>query len=195
MALESNMKAVTLELGGKSPAIVFPDADIPNAVGSTADGFLFNAGQVCIASSRLYVHESIAPAFIDAVKARFKAVGETAGADPLKPTTTFGPLADKQQFDRVMSFIDEAKKDGEEPIIGGKQKGTKGYFVEPTIFVDADSKSAIYRDEIFGPVLNIKTFKTEEEVVALANDTNTGLSGKSLPTLLREREMSEANLM
>jgi aldehyde dehydrogenase (NAD+) len=176
LALESNMKKVTLELGGKSPAIVFADADIPNAVGSTADGFLLNSGQVCVATSRLLVQESIAPTFIEAVKQRFAAVNSTAGANPLEATTSYGPLADKQQFDRVISFIEGAKKAGEKPIIGGTQSGTKGLFVEPTIFVNPDSNSSIYKDEIFGPVLTIKTFKTEEEAVALANNTNTGLS-------------------
>lgn len=162
----------------KSPALVFADADIPNAVGSTADGFLFNASQVCVATSRLYVQESIAPAFIEAVKQRFEAVSSTAGADPREVTTTLGPLADKAQFERVLSFIDGAKRDGEKPITGGNKKGTKGLFIEPTIFVNADSKSAIYKEEIFGPVLNIKTFKTEEEAIALANNTNTGLSAQ-----------------
>lgn len=177
-ALESNMKKVTLELGGKSAALVFADADIPNAVGSTADGFLFNSGQVCIATSRLLVQESIAPAFIDAVKERFRLVNEAAGADPLKMSTAFGPLADKAQFERVLSFLSGAKEAGETPIIGGNQHGTTGYFVEPTIFVNPDKQSRIYREEIFGPVLTIRTFKTEAEAIELANDTDTGLSAQ-----------------
>jgi aldehyde dehydrogenase (NAD+) len=176
LALDSNLKKCTLELGGKSAALVFADADIPNAVGSTADGFLANSGQICAAASRLLVEESIAPAFIDAVKERFSVASGQTGSDPREATTVYGPVADKSQFDTVMSFIEKGKKD-KEPIIGGKQKGDKGWFIEPTIFVDPDTNNAIYREEIFGPVLVIKTFKTEEEAIQIANDTNTGLSG------------------
>jgi len=177
LALESNMKKVTLELGGKSAALVFADADIPNAVGNTADGFLFNSSQVCVATSRLLVQKSIAPAFVEAVKARFAHADSLTGFDPQEATTAYGPLADKAQFDRVMDFIAKGKKGGE-PIIGGKQKGDKGFFVEPTIFLNPDKESAIFKEEIFGPVLNIRTFETEEEAIELANDTNTGLSAQ-----------------
>lgn len=145
--------------------------------GRTADGFLFNTSQVCAATSRLLVQESIAPAFIEAVKARFAHANTLTGFDPREHTTVYGPVADKAQFDRVMSFI-ESGKEGGEPIIGGKQKGDKGYFIEPTIFLNPDKESRIFKEEIFGPVLNIRTFKTEEEAIELANDTNTGLSGE-----------------
>jgi aldehyde dehydrogenase (NAD+) len=92
-------------------------------------------------------------------------------------TSTFGPLADEKQFQRVLNYIDIGKKTGA-PIIGGAQKGDKGFFIDPTIFVNIDKESPIYKEEIFGPVLNIVEFETEDEVVALANDTVTGLSGK-----------------
>jgi len=175
LAAKSNLKRVTLELGGKSPALVFADADLPNAVGSTADGFLLNSGQVCVAGSRLFVQESIAPDFIDAVKKRFELASDQMGSDPKEFTTAYGPVADEKQFDRVMSYIDIGKKTGG-PLIGGNRKGDKGFFIEPTVFLNPDKNSSIYKEEIFGPVLNIVTFKTEEEAIELANDTITGLS-------------------
>lgn len=144
---------------------------------STADGFLMNNSQVCVATSRLLVQESIAPQFIEGVKARFAHATSLVGNDPLEATTSYGPMADKAQFERVLSFIEKGKEGGA-PVIGGHQKGTKGLFIEPTIFVNPDKESVIFKEEIFGPVLNIRTFKTEEEAIQIANDTNTGLSCK-----------------
>lgn len=129
-----------------------------------------------MATSRLLVQESIAPQFIEAVKARFAHATTLVGNDPLSPTTAYGPMADRTQFERVLTFIEKGRQGGE-PIIGGHQKGTKGFFIEPTTFVNPDKNSTIFKDEIFGPVLNIRTFKTEEEAIEIANDTNTGLSG------------------
>jgi len=100
-------------------------------------------------------------------------------ADPSQPTTMLGPIADKVQFDRVMSFIESGKKEsGAELVTGGEKLGDKGLFIQPTIFANAKEDSKIYREEIFGPVLNIKTFETEEEAIKLANDTSYGLAGK-----------------
>ncbi|KAH9207558.1 putative aldehyde dehydrogenase [Leptodontidium sp. 2 PMI_412] len=175
LATESNMKKVTLELGGKSAALVFEDANIPNAVAGTADGFLLNSGQMCLATSRLLVQESIATPFIEAVKARFLKAASKLGSDPLSPTTTYGPMANKAQFDRVLSYINIGKEGGA-LAIGGASNGNNGLFIEPTVFVNPDKNSRIYKEEIFGPVLSILTFKTEEEALELANDTNTGLS-------------------
>ena len=143
---------------------------------STADGFLFNAGQICAAGSRLFVQKSIAPAFIAAVKLRFAYVSSQLGSDPRKMTTVYGPVADEKQFNTIMNYIDIGKKT-EKPIIGGGRKGDKGLFIDPTIFLNPDKESKIYKEEIFGPVLNIVEFETEDEVVELANDTVTGLSG------------------
>lgn len=142
----------------------------------TADGFLFNAGQVCVAGSRLFVQKAIALAFIEAVKSRFSFVSSQLGSDPREMTTGYGPVADEKQFKTVMNYIDIGKKMGA-PIIGGGRKGDKGFFIDPTIFLNPDKESAIYKEEIFGPVLNIVEFETEEEVLDLANDTVTGLSG------------------
>ena len=175
-ATKSNLKKVVLELGGKSPAIVFDDADLPTALGSTSHGFLFNSGQICAAASRLYVQEGIAPKFIEALKVEFENATKAMGADPREKATSLGPLADKAQFDRVLSFI-EAGKQGAQLLIGGVRKGEKGCFVEPTIFLNPAKDNCCYKDEIFGPVLLVNTFKTEEEVIALANNTTYGLVG------------------
>ncbi|KAH7088693.1 aldehyde dehydrogenase [Paraphoma chrysanthemicola] len=163
MALKSNMKRVTLELGGKSPAIVFNDADIENAVKYCASGLLVNTGQACIASSRTLVQKDIAPKFIEALTTAFS---QTQG---------LGPLADRSQFERVMSFIETGKKEAS-LATGGARVGDKGYYVAPTLFVDPGLDAKIYKEEIFGPVGTVRTFSTEEEVVELANDTLYGLS-------------------
>jgi aldehyde dehydrogenase (NAD+) len=163
-ATKSNLKKVVLELGGKSPAIVFNDADLPEAIVDCSDGFLFNSGQICAATSRLYVQEDIATKFIESLKEAFDEAIASLGGDPLERSTTLGPLADKTQFDSVMSFIENGKATAQ-LITGGKRKGVRGYFVEPTIFFQPLPDSPIYKDEIFGPVFIVKTFKTEEEVV------------------------------
>ncbi|KAF2756113.1 aldehyde dehydrogenase [Pseudovirgaria hyperparasitica] len=193
-AANSNLKRVTLELGGKSPALVFEDADLENAYSVCADAFLFNTTQACIASSRCFVQESIAPAFIEGMKKRFASLGNNMG-DPSLETTSYGPLADQAQYDRVMSFIEAGKKEAE-LAIGGERVGEKGHFIKPTIFLNAKDDASIYRDEIFGPVLGIRTFKTEEEAIELANDTNYGLSSvlltKSISRALRVSRQIEA---
>lgn len=176
-ATKSNLKNVTLELGGKSPAIVFDDADIQLAVNSCSHGFLFNSGQICAAASRVYVHESIATEFIASLKAEFEKAQSSLGSDPLDLSTALGPLADRAQLERVLSFIELGKK-GAKLLTGGRRKGEKGCFLEPTLFVEPKQDNAVYKDEIFGPVLVVRPFKTEEEVIALANDSDYGLSGK-----------------
>ncbi|KIV84920.1 hypothetical protein PV11_00668 [Exophiala sideris] len=182
-ALKSNMKHCTLELGGKSPALVFNDAPFEAAVGAISQGFLANSGQICVASSRVIVQEDIAPKFIEAVKAQFESVTQSIGADPLELTTTHGPVVDKAQYDRVMSYIDIGKKDAE-LVTGGSRKGNKGCVIEPTLFSNPKADSRIWTEEIFGPVLSIKTFKTEEEAIALANGTTYGLASTIYTTNL-----------
>lgn len=173
-AAKSNLKRVTLELGGKSPSLVFNDANLELAVGHNSQGFLMNSGQVCNAASRIFVQSQIAPKFVEALKGAFiKFTG--AMADPSLDTTLFGPLADKAQFDRVMGFLNDAKKDGLEMIVGGARKGETGTFVEPTIVMNPDVNNKIYTNEIFGPVAVVKTFETEEEAIKMANDTTYGL--------------------
>jgi aldehyde dehydrogenase (NAD+) len=176
-AAKSNLKHVSLELGGKSPALIFEDADIGNAVTHNATGFLRNSGQICFAATRVLVQESIAPKFIEGVKKAFEEAAKKMG-DPALSGTAFGPLADKKQFERVMGFLNDGKKEGVQVLVGGERMGDKGTFVLPTILLNPDSKSKVYRDEIFGPVITLKTFKTEEEAIQLANDTTYGLGCK-----------------
>ena len=130
---------------------------------------------MCVAASRTYVQEAIAPKFIESLKASYETFSEGMGADPLELTTQLGPLADRNQFNTVMAYIEKGKENAE-LVTGGKRKGQKGYFVEPTIFKDPAANSSIYKEEIFGPVMVIKTFKTEEEAIELANNTSYGLS-------------------
>ncbi|EGP88410.1 uncharacterized protein MYCGRDRAFT_41337, partial [Zymoseptoria tritici IPO323] len=173
-AAKSNLKHVSLELGGKSPALIFDDADLDNAVEHSSTSFLRNSGQICFAASRVLVQENIAPKFIEAVKTAFENAAKLMG-DPNLEETAFGPLADKKQFERVMSFLDGAKQEGVQVLVGGERKGDKGTFVTPTIFLNPDLNSKVYTDEIFGPAISIKTFKTEDEAIEMANNTSYGL--------------------
>ena len=121
------------------------------------------------------VQEKIAPDFIKGLKQKFEEMSAVMG-DPSDDKTILGPLADQAQYERVMAFLEAGKSSGAEVIAGGVRKGDKGCYIEPTIYLNPDSKAQIYTDEIFGPVLSIRTFKTEEEAIELANDTNYGLA-------------------
>jgi len=172
-AAESNLKNVTLELGGKSPLVIFDDADLPKAVPAAAFSILANSGQACIASSRVYVHEAIADKFLEAMKDAMTKMG--AANDPTVAGTTRGPQADKLQFDRVMGYLRYAKENQLEVPLGGGRLGSQGYFIEPTIITNAPEDSKVMREEIFGPVVCINTFTDEDEVLKRANDTEYGL--------------------
>ena len=129
-------------------------------------------------ASRVFVQESIADNFIDLLKTSFETVSKSGAiGDPTDKNTQVGPLADKAQFDRVMEFFEVGKRDGE-LVTGGVQRGNVGLFVEPTIFKNTPGHSRIVREEVFGPVVTVQTFKTEEDAIRLANDTVFGLSGK-----------------
>ncbi|KAF2640837.1 aldehyde dehydrogenase [Massarina eburnea CBS 473.64] len=173
-AAKSNNKKVTLELGGKSPSLVFEDANLDNALVMNSDMFLFNNAQACIAASRLFVQSSIADKFIEGLKARFEGAVQAIG-DPSAPTTMQGPLADLKQLERVLGYIEAGKSEGT-LAVGGARHGDTGAFVKPTIFLNPSKTGKIYREEIFGPVLVISTFETEEEAIEMANDTSYGLS-------------------
>lgn len=175
-AAKSNLKKVTLELGGKSPAVIFEDADIQNAVANFAQGLLFNSGQVCFTTSRLLLHESIADTFIQALKQAFDGAAGAMG-DQMKEETQLGPLVDRKQFERVLGFLESGKSEAE-LVVGGARKGDKGCFVQPTIFLNPKENAKIYREEIFGPVVAATVFDTEEEAINMANDSAFGLSGK-----------------
>ncbi|BCS29659.1 aldehyde dehydrogenase family protein [Aspergillus puulaauensis] len=176
-AAKSNLKIVSLELGGKSASLIFADANLQNAVLHSSHGFLFNNAQVCTACSRILVQEDIAPQFAEALKTAFTEVTSTIG-DPALASTGLGPLADRSQLERVVGFVERAKQQGIEVLVGGRRReGQPGQFMEPTILVNPDTNSEVYTQEIFGPVAVIRTFKTEEEGITLANDTNYGLAG------------------
>jgi aldehyde dehydrogenase (NAD+) len=184
---DSNLKRVTLELGGKSPSLIFPDANIENALQHHSQNFLVNSGQACIAASRTFVHEDIADEFVKQLKVRFEQLSHAMGS-PSDAKMFFGPLVDDKQFERVMGFLDVGKTEAE-LVTGGVRKGESGFYVEPTIFLHPKDDARIYREEIFGPVITIRTFKTEEEAIRLANDTAFGLSScvftASMPRALR----------
>lgn len=174
LAAKSNLKAVTLELGGKSPCIIFEDADLGEAIPAAAFSIANNSGQICMASSRVYVQESVAEKFLKSYTKEFQKTMGTVG-DPLERSTTHAPQADILQFKSVMGYIEAAKNQGLNPVIGGKRVGQSGYFIEPTIFFNPNKDSAINTEEVFGPVVVINTFKTENEVLEMANDTEYGL--------------------
>jgi aldehyde dehydrogenase (NAD+) len=178
-ANKSNMKRVTLELGGKSPAIVFADANISSAAKALSQGTTSNAGQVCVSCSRVYVHESVADKLVAEIKELFEGIGSTLGQDPQKMDTLFGPVVDKAQYERVHSFIEQGKSDAK-LVTGGYRYGKNGNFIPPTLFIDVPASATIYKEEIFGPVLVIRTFQTEEEAIEMANDSLFGLAGETL---------------
>ncbi len=175
MAAKSNLKRVTLELGGKSPAVVFDDANLANAVTWTVNAITGHSGQVCFAASRVYVQEGIYEKFIEKYKNMFVERTKTAG-DPDSEGTILGPLVDEAQFNRVTGFIQRGKEQNQGTLLtGGARIGEKGYFIEPTIFTDVKEDAEIHTDEIFGPVSVVRTFKTEDEVMKISNDTEFGL--------------------
>jgi len=172
-AAGSNLKKVTLELGGKSPNIVFDDADIENAISWVNFGIFYNHGQCCCAGSRIYVQEGIYDHFIERFKAR--ALANKVG-DPFSAETFQGPQVSQLQYDRIMGYIEEGKKGGATVVTGGERHGTKGYFIQPTIFSNVTEDMKIMQEEIFGPVCSIAKFTTEEEVLKVANNSNYGLA-------------------
>lgn len=172
---QSNLKRVWLEAGGKSPCLVFEDCeDIAQAAKGAAAAIFTNQGEVCIACSRLYIQSSIKDVFLSELLA---AAQQYVPGDPLNPETTMGPLVDENQLVTVEKFVKSAQKEGAVLQLGGipeYQQG-KGFFASPTILTEANNKMEFVREEIFGPVLAVSTFDTEEEAVALANDSVYGL--------------------
>jgi aldehyde dehydrogenase (NAD+) len=172
-AAKSNLKRITLELGGKSPNIVFADTDLDEAVEGAHFGLFFNHGQCCCAGSRVFVEEKIYDQFVEKSGARAKR--RTVG-DPFDPKTEQGPQVDQIQFDKVMSYIESGRHQGAKLVCGGDRVGDRGYFIEPTVFADVQDEMKIAREEIFGPVMSIIPFKTADEVVDRANRTTYGLA-------------------
>ncbi len=169
----TTLKRLTFELGGKSPNVVFADADLDAAVAGAEFGLFFNQGQCCCAGSRVFVEQSIHDKFVEKVVARAKTrqVG-----DPFDPKTTQGPQVDADQFHKILGYIDKGKSEGANCLTGGSRIGNKGYFIEPTVFGNVTDDMAIARDEIFGPVMSILPFKNVDEIIERANSTYYGLA-------------------
>jgi len=172
-AAAGNLKSVSLELGGKSPNIVFADADLGEAVKGAMTGIFFNQGEVCCAGSRLFVEESVHDEFVSrlAEHARSIKVG-----DPLDPTTQMGAQVSEEQFTKILGYIEAGKSGGATLVTGGKRAHDKGYFLQPTIFSGVKPDMKIACEEIFGPVVSTLTFRDVDEVVAAGNATNYGLA-------------------
>ncbi len=163
-----NVPRITLELGGKSPNIVFEDADIDAAVKAATSGVFFNSGQVCSAGTRILVQDHIADEFIDKLTAR--AEGLRVG-DPNADDTYLGPLISQRQLDRVLGYVRRGVEEGATLRSGGARLEGSGYFMQPTVFCDVDNTMTIGREEIFGPVVSVMRFSNEDEAVAMANDS------------------------
>lgn len=172
-ASESNLKKVTLELGGKSPNIIFDDADLDQAVRWAHKGIFFNHGQTCCAGSRIYVQASIHDEFLRKFK---EYTSQTKLGNPHDAETFQGPQVSQTQFDRIMGFIDSGKKEGATCFLGGNRWGDEGYFIEPTVFTDVKEDMTIVKNEIFGPVVTVSKFNDVEDVLNMALDTEYGLA-------------------
>ncbi|MER9020002.1 aldehyde dehydrogenase family protein [Mesorhizobium sp. M0898] len=168
------MKHLTMELGGKSPNIVFADADIDVAIQAAFWGIFWNKGEVCVAGSRLLVERACYDEAVEKLSAMAKSA--TLG-DPLDPATMIGPIASRGEYDKVLSYVEEGKRTARLAAGGGtRQVNGKGLFIEPTIFADATNDLRISREEIFGPVLPVIPFDSEEDAIRIANDTSYGLA-------------------
>ena len=171
-----NMKNITLETGGKSPLIVFQDADLDQAVKWSHGGIMSNQGQICTATSRILVEEAIYSRFVDLFKTQVQETSKVG--DPFKDDTFQGPQVTKAQYDKVLAYIESGKSEGATLATGGephKSVNGKGFFIAPTVFTGVKDSMKIYREEIFGPFVVISSFKTEDEAVERANDTTYGL--------------------
>ncbi|HEY2486445.1 MAG TPA: aldehyde dehydrogenase family protein [Candidatus Binataceae bacterium] len=172
-ASAGNLKRVSLELGGKSPNIIFADANMEQCVPTSLFGFTMLSGQVCCAGTRVFVQRDFHDEFVDKLT---KQAAQAKAGDPLDPKTMIGPLVSKEQFERVKGYLEIGKKEGAEPKLGGDARGGKGYFVDPTIFTNVKNDMRIAREEIFGPVASVIPFKDENDAVLQGNDTTYGLA-------------------
>jgi phenylacetaldehyde dehydrogenase len=172
-AAANDLKRVTLELGGKSPNIVFADADMETAIPGAANAIFFNHGQCCCAGSRLYVEQSVYDEVLSGVSDRAAQIKLGRGLDP---ETEMGPLVSEEQLVRVTDFLESGEHDGVRTVVGGHRRGERGYFVEPTVLDGAHQGQKVFDEEIFGPVVAAIPFKDAEEVPAVANQTVYGLA-------------------
>jgi len=172
-AAAGNLKKVSLELGGKSPNVVFDDVDVDAAVAGAASAIFFNHGQCCCAGSRLYVEKNIFDKVVDGVSARAEKIRVGPG---MEASTDMGPLVSEEQLNRVCGYLDSGFSEGAKAVVGGKRHGEKGYFVKPTVLVNTNEKMKVVQEEIFGPVVTAIPFKDPNELVTKANDSVYGLA-------------------
>jgi phenylacetaldehyde dehydrogenase len=172
-AASGNLKKVTLELGGKSPNIVFDDADLKQATAGAANAIFFNHGQCCCAGSRLYVEDKIFDKVVEGVSESAKKIRVGPG---MNPDTNMGPLVSEEQFRRVCGYVEAGLNEGAKAVVGGKKVGNRGYFVEPTVLVNTTPNMKVVQEEIFGPVVTAMPFKSVDEIAAEANNTPYGLA-------------------
>jgi phenylacetaldehyde dehydrogenase len=186
-AAAGNLKKVSLELGGKSPNVVFKDADLEAAIPGAASAIFFNHGQCCCAGSRLYIEKPIFDRVVEGVAEQAKKINVGSGLDP---KTHMGPLVSEEQMNRVCGYLEAGFSEGARAITGGRKKGDKGYFVEPTVLVDTREDMKVVQEEIFGPVVAAMPFDDPEEILPRANDSEYGLAAA-----VWTRDISKAHRM
>lgn len=172
-AAQGNLKKVTLELGGKSPNVIFADADIDAAIAGAANAIFFNQGEACEAGSRLFVESSV---YDRVVSGLAEAANQLKVGDSLDPETQVGPVVSQDQLDRVLGYLDIGRSEGATSVAGGGRKGDTGYFVEPTVLVDTKPTMRVVKEEIFGPVVTVSRFDDADDLIRAANDTDYGLA-------------------
>ncbi|WP_323802845.1 betaine-aldehyde dehydrogenase [Sulfitobacter litoralis] len=172
-AAAEGIKHVTMELGGKSPMIVFEDADIENAISGAILGNFYSSGQICSNGTRVFVHRDIKEAFLKRLAERLE---NAVIGDPMDPNTSFGPMVSKRQMEIALSYVEKGKAEGARLVFGGSAIDRDGFYMQPTVFADVTDDMSIAREEIFGPVMSVLDFDTEEEVMARANATEFGLA-------------------
>lgn len=196
-AAAGSLKNITLETGGKSPLLVFPDADLEQAVKWSHSGIMSNQGQICTATSRIFVHRDILPAFLPAFK---EAVESVKIGDQWDAETFQGPQVTRAQYERILSYFEIAKGEGATVLTGGgayahpSAQNKDGYFVQPTVFTDVDDSMRIVREEVFGPVVVILPFDSEEEAIRRANDSTYGLGAAVFTTDLERAHRVSAEI-
>ena len=192
-AAAGNLKRVSLELGGKSPNVVFKDADLDTAIPGAASAIFFNHGQCCCAGSRLYVEKPVFDKVVEGVAEQAKQINVGSGLDP---ETNMGPLVSQEQLSRVCGYLESGFSEGAKAVTGGHRKGDRGYFVEPTVLVDTNENMKVVREEIFGPVVTAMPFSDPEEILPRANDSEYGLAAavwtKDISKAHRTAEMLRA---
>ncbi|MFJ7626030.1 aldehyde dehydrogenase family protein [Streptomyces sp. NPDC097595] len=197
-AAADTFKKLTLEMGGKSPIVVFEDADLDSAARAAVLGILVNAGQICAASSRLIVHASVAEEFVEQVRER---MGRVTVGDPTTKGTMVGPVVSRGQYDKVLGMLAQAQADGARALTGGGAHDPEGpgYYVQPTLLTDVRPDMKIAKDEVFGPVLTVQTFTTEAEAIELANAGELGLSSyvwtRDMGRMIRMTEAIDAGVV